>query len=62
MGLFDMFKNTADKPNSVKDPICGMNVNLATAEHRSVYKGKQYAFCSESCKKTFDINPSKYIR
>jgi YHS domain-containing protein len=43
-----------------KDPVCGMNVNEKTAKFKSEYKGKTYYFCAQSCKTTFDKNPSKY--
>jgi YHS domain-containing protein len=43
-----------------KDPVCGMNVNERTAKFKSEYKGKTYYFCAQSCKTTFDKNPSKY--
>jgi len=58
MGIFDMFKNK--KSDTAKDPVCGMAVNLAATEYKSIYQGKQYGFCSESCKKTFDQNSSQY--
>jgi len=61
MGLLDIFKNTTKKSESVKDPVCGMSVNFATTAYKSIYQGKQYGFCSEGCKKTFDQNPSQYI-
>ncbi|MCP8304252.1 MAG: YHS domain-containing protein [archaeon] len=44
-----------------KDPICGMDVNEKTAEHKSEYKGQTYYFCSSLCKQTFDKEPAKYV-
>jgi putative intracellular protease/amidase/YHS domain-containing protein len=41
-------------------PVCGMNVDPATAP-KSVYKGKTYYFCSEDDKKTFDAAPDKFV-
>ena len=46
--------------NMVKDPICGMKVNLETVEFKSTYEGKEYGFCSASCKAEFDSNPAQY--
>jgi putative intracellular protease/amidase/YHS domain-containing protein len=40
-------------------PVCGMDVNVATAP-KSVYKGKTYYFCSDDDKKTFDSAPDKF--
>ena len=45
-----------------KDPVCGMQVNEATAAAKTDYKGKTYYFCSPSCKAAFDKNPEKYAR
>jgi P-type Cu+ transporter len=46
--------------DAVKDPVCGMNVKPADAKFRSEYQGKTYYFCSESCKRNFDREPSRY--
>ena len=43
-----------------KDPVCKMNVDEKTAEHKSEYTGTTYYFCATSCKSTFDKNPPKY--
>jgi YHS domain-containing protein len=44
-----------------KDPVCGMDVDPATAAGKSEYKGQTYYFCSPGCKKSFDTDPEKYI-
>jgi len=44
-----------------KDPICGMRVDEKAAKFKSDYKGKTYYFCSQTCKTTFDKNPTKYL-
>lgn len=43
------------------DPVCGMEVNPASAEAQSDYGGQTFYFCSEECKKKFDTNPERYI-
>lgn len=45
---------------TVKDPVCGMDIDPATAAGKSEYKGQTYYFCSPGCKKTFDKEPEKY--
>ena len=45
----------------VIDPVCGMDVKVSDSKYSSKYKDKMYYFCSSSCKKSFDKNPSKYI-
>ncbi len=46
---------------TVKDPVCGMDIDPATAAGKSEYKGKTYYFCSLGCKKSFDKEPEKYL-
>lgn len=58
--LQNIFKTDGGSANVVKDPICGMKVNLETAEFKSIYEGKEYGFCSASCKAEFDSNPGQY--
>jgi len=41
-----------------KDPVCGMNVHDHGIE--SNYLGRTFHFCSEQCRKLFDLNPRKY--
>jgi Cu+-exporting ATPase len=47
-------------PNVAIDPICKMDVDIATATLISEYKGKKYYFCNQYCKTTFDSNPEQY--
>jgi Cu+-exporting ATPase len=42
------------------DPICKMEVEVATADLYSDYKGNRYYFCAPYCKTTFDQDPAKY--
>jgi len=44
-----------------RDPVCGMEVQEATAAATSVYEGATYYFCNPGCKKTFDDDPVKYV-
>lgn len=45
----------------VKDPVCGMRVDPATAGRTSEYEGEAYNFCSPACKKAFDAEPERYL-
>jgi len=47
--------------NTAKDPICGMDIDPATAAGKSEYKGQTYYFCSLGCKMDFDKDPEKYL-
>jgi membrane fusion protein, copper/silver efflux system len=47
-----------------KDPVCGMDVDTATARslgRESDYQGKTYYFCADHCKEEFARNPSQYL-
>lgn len=43
------------------DPVCGMEVDIETAQHTSVFHGKTFYFCGEGCKATFDQQPEAYV-
>lgn len=45
----------------VKDPVCGMDVDPATSEHRSDHDGQTYFFCSGHCQAKFAANPASYL-
>ncbi|OGI63615.1 MAG: hypothetical protein A2W18_14000 [Candidatus Muproteobacteria bacterium RBG_16_60_9] len=44
------------------DPVCGMSVVTATAEHRSEYRGQAYYFCCGHCRVSFDKDPEKFLK
>ncbi|HET6597743.1 MAG TPA: YHS domain-containing protein [Anaerolineales bacterium] len=46
---------------TLKDPVCGMDITYETAQARSEYNGQTYYFCSLGCKEEFDQNPEKYV-
>ena len=45
----------------VKDPVCGMMVDPHTATGRSTFQGKEYVFCSASCRQKFEAHPQQYV-
>ncbi len=44
-----------------KDPVCGMDVNPATARHKTRHNGKEYLFCCAGCLAKFQANPEKIL-
>ncbi|MEQ8824243.1 MAG: heavy metal translocating P-type ATPase [Filomicrobium sp.] len=42
------------------DPVCGMRVNVATAEHVMHHNGHDIYFCSTRCKEKFEADPETY--
>jgi P-type Cu+ transporter len=45
----------------VKDPVCNMDVDPATAAGSAEYEGQTYYFCSLGCVKRFNADPGKYL-
>ena len=48
-------------PAAAVDPVCGMNVDPATARHRTVYLDANYFFCSAGCRGKFVADPQRYL-
>jgi YHS domain-containing protein len=46
---------------TVVDPVCGMDVESASAP-KATYAGKTYYFCSEDDQAKFQKNPEQYVR
>jgi Cu+-exporting ATPase len=47
---------------TVKDPVCGMTVNPATAKGGSAtHAGKTYYFCNPRCRDKFSAEPVRYL-
>ena len=44
-----------------KDPVCGMTVDPATAQHRADHAGRTYYFCCAGCRAKFVADPAKYL-
>ena len=46
---------------AVKDPVCGMDIEIDTAAGKTELKEQTYYFCNSNCKKKFDSNPEQYV-
>jgi heavy metal translocating P-type ATPase len=44
-----------------KDPVCGMDVDPHTAQHRAEHGGRTYYFCCNGCRAKFLADPEKYL-
>ncbi len=44
-----------------KDPVCGMDVDITTAQNKTEYHGQTYYFCSRGCMLDFQDDPEKYL-
>jgi Cu+-exporting ATPase len=54
-------ENSAKSSTTVKDPVCGMNVELSTAKHKLDHAGNTYYFCCGSCLEKFRADSQKYL-
>ena len=45
----------------VKDPVCGMDVDISTAVGHTEHAGQTYYFCGSKCKEKFDLSPEQYL-
>jgi len=43
------------------DPVCGMEVDPATAEWTYEYEGTTYYFCAKGCMEDFIEDPGSYL-
>jgi Cu+-exporting ATPase len=46
---------------TVKDPVCGMDVDPATSKHQTDHAGRAFHFCSDGCKAKFEADPARYL-
>jgi P-type Cu+ transporter len=49
-----------EKKMTVRDPVCGMDIDPATAAGSTEYQGKSYHFCSTVCLQRFLDEPERY--
>ena len=43
------------------DPVCGMTVDKASAQHTLEHEGARYYFCCRTCRDKFAANPSAFL-
>lgn len=51
----------AAAPETVKDPVCGMDVDPAKTQHHATHGGTEYHFCSGGCRTKFVADPERYL-
>jgi len=51
---------TPPLPAQVRDPVCGMLVDLAATRHRSDAGGRPVCFCCARCREMFEADPARY--
>ena len=58
---FGMSSNEPKQSHTVKDPVCGMDVDPATSKHRHDHDGVTYHFCAANCRTKFIADPKRYL-
>ncbi len=51
----------ARAPAATTDPVCGMQVDPATAKHRAEHAGQTFFFCCDGCRTKFLADPARYL-
>lgn len=46
--------------HQITDPVCGMSVDPTATEHTLTHDGREFYFCSASCKDKFQATPDRY--
>jgi uncharacterized protein len=63
-GGIEMLRAHSRKPEPgaklVRDPVCGMSVDPATAPERAQHMGTTHYFCSAACRSKFEADPARY--
>ena len=54
-------KPAEDLPETATDPVCGMTVDPARAEHSHAHRGQTYYFCCAGCRAKFEADPDLYL-
>ncbi len=52
---------TQASSSDLRDPVCGMQVDPATAKHQAEHAGQTHYFCSAGCREKFVAEPSRYL-
>ena len=46
--------------SNVKDPVCGMWIEVSDAAGSTTYESQAVYFCSDQCRRDFESNPARY--
>ena len=50
------------QPSSVRDPVCGMEINPQNAAATTAYQGQTVYFCRIECQQQFEQSPERYVK
>jgi P-type Cu+ transporter len=46
--------------SQVKDPVCGMMIEVEDAAGSTTYESHDVYFCSDQCRRDFEADPARY--
>lgn len=52
---------TIEETHTAIDPVCGMEVDVATARWITDHDGETFYFCAPGCKATFEKTPAEFV-
>jgi len=52
---------TVQEPEVAIDPVCEMEVDVATARFKTEHEGETYYFCAAGCQRAFEANPQAFL-
>jgi Cu+-exporting ATPase len=50
------------QPSSVRDPVCGMEINPQYAAATTAYQANTFYFCRVECQEQFEQSPERYVK
>jgi xanthine dehydrogenase accessory factor len=56
----EQLQHVAAPSMEARDPVCGMDVAIASAKHRADHAGRTYYFCCGGCRERFVASPDRY--
>ena len=60
-GAMQSMAHTAPLGMQAQDPVCGMPLKPSEVAFKESYKGREYNFCSDTCRKKFLADPERYV-
>jgi P-type Cu+ transporter len=55
------FEDNRETGLLARDPVCGMDVEIARAAASTDHEARTYYFCSLQCKQDFERQPELYV-
>ncbi len=55
------FMDNPDDWLTARDPVCGMEVDRASAAHFTRHEGQRFYFCCAACQEKFEADPDRYL-